>query len=322
MIITMIFASSTTLIYHIDMKIIELNSTISEDIQGLRLDQALARLFPEYSRAKLQQWIKDGHVQIDGSPCKQRDKVALGQKVDINATLSIETPDAPEDIPLNLVYEDSELLIINKPSNIVVHPGAGNKAHTLLNALLNHAPELANLPRAGIIHRLDKDTSGLLVVTKTLESHTHIVNQMQKREVKREYIALVHGEFISGATIEAPIGRHPKQRTKMAVAKNGKDAVTHYRIKQRFEGFTLLDIQLETGRTHQIRVHMAHINHPIVGDKAYGRKQHVSNIIQEFPRQALHAVKLTLQHPQQGELMTWECKPPGDIEKLLKALSE
>ncbi len=310
------------------MKKIELNTIFREEHNGLRLDLALAHLLPEYSRGRIQQWIRDNHAYVDGISRDQRFKVSSGQNIQLIAEIKIETPDMAEDIPLNIVFEDESLLIINKPAGIVVHPGAGNREHTLLNALLHHHPELANLPRAGIIHRLDKDTSGLLIIAKTLAAHHYLVNEMQERGISREYIALVQGNIISGGTIDLAIGRHPTARTKMAVREDGKEACTHYRVKKRFQGFTLIDVALDTGRTHQIRVHMMHIKHPLVGDKMYGgqtRKpkgcpSELLQLVQQFPRQALHARKLSLVHPVSQELMSWEVELPEDLMLLIKSI--
>jgi len=310
------------------MKKIELNTTFCEEVHGLRLDQALAKLLPDYSRARIQQWIRDDCAVVDGTARPQRYKVSSGQEIHLNAEIKIATADKAEDIPLDIVYEDQDLLMVNKPPGLVVHPGAGNREHTLLNALLHHAAELANLPRAGIVHRLDKDTSGLLIIAKNLETHNAVVTQMQNREIKRSYIALVQGNIISGDTIEMPIGRHPTHRTKMAIRNDGKNAVTHYRINERFQGFTLLNISLETGRTHQIRVHMAHIKHPLVGDKVYGgglRKPKGCSpdliaLIQQFPRQALHATKLSLTHPKTKDIITLEVPIPNDFKNILLAI--
>jgi len=235
---------------------------------------------------------------------------------------------APQDIPLNIIHEDEALLVINKPAGLVVHPAPGNPDRTLVNALLHYCPALAELPRAGIIHRIDKDTTGLMVVAKTLTAHTQLVQQLQAREIKREYLALVKGEMISGSSIDQPIGRHPSQRTKMAVVGKGKPAITHYRIKQRFGHYTLLHVQLETGRTHQIRVHLAYIHHPIVGDPTYGGRlqfpKDISEDLQQtlthFKRQALHAWRLTLDHPVSKQQLSFQAEPPADFVKLIDQL--
>lgn len=310
------------------MKKIEINTTFSEELHGLRLDQALAKLLPDYSRARIQQWIREDCALVDGQVRQQRYKVSAGQEIHLKAEISASIMDQAEDIPLDIAYEDEDLLVVNKPPGLVVHPGAGNREHTLLNALLHHTPELANLPRAGIVHRLDKDTSGLMIIAKNLETHNALIKQMQNREIKRSYLALVQGNIISGDTIDMPIGRHPTHRIKMAVRNDGREAITHYRVKERFNGFTLLHVQLETGRTHQIRVHLAQIKHPIVGDKTYGgtlRKPKACSVelvtsIQQFPRQALHAANLSLTHPRTKDIITLDAPVPNDIENLLLAM--
>ena len=307
---------------------ITLTSEIPETLDGLRLDQAVAKLLPAYSRSRLQQWIKSGQVTLDGNICKPRELVSTGQTVVIDATLEKEIISEAQPIDLNIVFEDEYIIVIDKPVGLVVHPGAGNPDQTLLNALLHHAPELATVPRAGIIHRLDKDTSGLLVIAKTLPAHHQLVAQMQARSIKRQYICLVQGEIIAGGSIDAPIGRHPKARTKMSVIRSGKPAITHYRVKEKFRGYTLLDVTLESGRTHQIRVHMAHIHHSVVGDPLYGGRpkcptgltEDAIKAIQSFPRQALHAVKLGLEHPITQEYQAWESPLPDDIKTLLTHL--
>ncbi|MDX1514620.1 MAG: 23S rRNA pseudouridine(1911/1915/1917) synthase RluD, partial [Gammaproteobacteria bacterium] len=249
---------------------VRLNGTIPTEFAGSRLDQALARMFPQYSRSRIQHWIRTGCASVDGSPCRPRDAVGGGESVAIEAELEPETRWTPEAIVLNIVHEDPEILVINKPAGLVVHPGAGNKRGTLLNALLHHAPALAAVPRAGIVHRLDKDTSGLMVVAKTLSAHKRLVAQLAAREINREYEALVLGALISGGRIDGPVGRHPTRRTRMAVTGRGRDAVTHVRVIERLPGLTHLGARLETGRTHQIRVHLAHRGHPVVGDRGYG----------------------------------------------------
>jgi 23S rRNA pseudouridine1911/1915/1917 synthase len=303
---------------------------IPQELAGDRIDQALAKLLPEYSRSKLKTWLDQHKITINGEYWQPKDKVAGGETVIIEAEPKKHVIHEPEAIDLNIIYEDNDILVINKPAGMVVHPGAGHRASTMLNALLHHAPELKNIPRAGIIHRLDKDTSGLLVITKTLAAHTFLVKQLQQRKINREYEAIVYGELISGGTIETQIGRHPTQRIKMAVvdAEHGKLAITHYRIIKKFHDFTHLRVMLETGRTHQIRVHLAHIHHPIVGDKAYGGRirlpknapENLVKILQNFKRQALHASKLGLTHPITQEWMEWQIKLPQDMQELLKLL--
>lgn len=308
---------------------INLVKIIPETLDQTRLDLALSTLLPEYSRARIQEWIRAGFVTIDGKILRPKDKVHVNQTVNIAATITNITQSEAQPIALDVVYEDKDIIVINKPAGLVTHPGAGNADKTLLNALLYRYPELAKLPRAGIIHRLDKDTSGLMVVTRNLIAHNKLVAALQKREIKREYEAIVNGEMIAGGTIEAPIGRHPFKRTHMAVKENGKLAVTHYRIIKRFISYTHIRVILETGRTHQIRVHLAHIGYPIVGDPNYSNSKNkisekfnpaLRHKIEQFGRQALHARHLELQHPVTGRLMVWDAKPPKDFEELLEAL--
>ncbi len=295
---------------------------------GRRLDQALAELFPDYSRSRLQQWIKAGQVQVDGHSLKARDKVAGGETVAISASLTEEVTSLPQAIPLDILYEDDSLMVIHKPAGLVVHPAAGNPDGTLLNALLNHDPGLASVPRAGIIHRLDKQTSGLLVVARSLSAHHYLVDQLQQRLVKREYEALVCGVMTAGGTVDAPIGRHPVDRKRQAVNERGKTAVTHYRVLARYRAHSRVRVQLETGRTHQIRVHMAHIRHPIIGDPVYGGRLRLPRACSEdmeaalrgFRRQALHALRLGLVHPVSGEAMSWEAPLPADMLALIEVL--
>jgi len=309
---------------------IQLTAVIGNEQAGQRLDQALAALFSDYSRARLQQWIRQGNVLVDGQLRKPKDKVFSGDEVLLRASFEAQVPCAPEAIPLDLVYEDELLLVVNKPAGLVVHPAAGNPDGTLQNALLHHDPTLVDLPRAGIVHRLDKDTTGLMVVAKTVIAHKTLVEALQAREVKREYRALVVGRPTAGGTVDAPIGRHPSRRTKMAVVMSGKHAVTHYRIAERFRIHTLLAVHLETGRTHQIRVHMTHIHYPLVGDSVYGGRlklppaAHVytRQMLQSFRRQALHAYRLGLTHPATGESMEWQADIPPDMQGLLDCLRQ
>lgn len=303
---------------------------VGMDLAGRRLDQALADLLPEFSRSRLQQWIEQGCVQVDGELRRRRDKVWGGEEVRVDIVLEARGECAPEAIPLDLVYEDEQILVVNKPPGLVVHPAAGNWDGTLQNALLHHAAHLHQLPRAGIVHRLDKDTSGLLVVAKTLTAHKSLVEQLQRRSVHREYRALVGGLLVSGGHIDEPVGRHPRYRTRMGVVASGRPAVTHYRVLERFRLHTLLAVTLETGRTHQIRVHMAHVGHPLVGDKTYGGRPRLPKGaslaliegLRGFPRQALHAVRLGLEHPETGEFMDWEIPMAPDLEALLQRLRE
>ena len=293
---------------------------------GLRLDQALQQLLPDYSRSRLQTWIKDKRVTLDGEYVAPKQAVWGGGKVRVEPELHpSETPFAAEEIALDIVYEDDALLVVNKPAGLVVHPGSGNWQGTMLNALLHHAPQLACIPRAGIVHRLDKDTSGLLVVAKTLTSQTDLVRQLQARSVKRDYLAVVQGLLAHDGKVEAPLGRHPSQRVKMAIVHNGKPAVTHYTVLEQFERHTLIRCSLETGRTHQIRVHMQSIGHPLAGDPVYGGRPLnmpplLRDAVKSLGRQALHAERLGLIHPVSGEAMEWQVGLPQDMADLLKIL--
>lgn len=309
---------------------IQLALRVPAAMQGARLDQAAARLIPDYSRARLQQWIREGALTVDGLIRRPRDKLAGGEELRVNAAPEPSGDWQPEAIPLAIVHEDDSLLVVDKPAGLVVHPAAGNLDGTLLNALLNHAPQLANLPRAGIVHRLDKDTTGLMVVAKTLSAHNFLVEQMQQRLIGREYEAVVQGVMTGGGTIDTSIGRHPRVRTRMAVlARGGKPAVTHYRVLERFGHHTHIRVRLETGRTHQIRVHMAHIGFPLVGDAVYagrlkiprGASPRLQESLRHFGRQALHAVELALEHPETGIRMRWQAPLPEDLCQLLEVLS-
>lgn len=309
---------------------IEQTAQVTEDLDNSRCDQAAAKLFPDYSRSCLQNWIKSGDLLVDGVPVKAKDKVFSGQTITVNVTLHIEPEqDKAQALELDIIYEDDSILIIHKPVGLVVHPGAGNKDNTLMNGLLHHCPALQNIPRAGIVHRLDKDTSGLMVVAKTLQAHHSLVAQLQERSVSRQYYALVQGVITAGGTVEEPIGRHPKNRQKQAVVNfGGKEAITHYRVVEKYRAHTLVRCQLETGRTHQIRVHMSHINFPLIGDKLYAGRPKIPKqcepqmieALQQFPRQALHAFKLGLLHPEDGEYCEWEIDIADDIQQLLALL--
>lgn len=314
----------------IDSKKIHHTFNIPEEYINERLDQTLARLMPDYSRTLIKEWIDAGNVLLNGKPTKGKTKMRGGELVTVEATLKTQAQWEAQAIPLQIEYEDEALIIVNKPAGFVVHPGAGNADQTLLNALLHHAPELQALPRAGIIHRLDKDTSGLLVIAKTPAAYKHISLQLKKRSLLREYQAIVCGTMISGGTVDAPLDRHPLQRTRRAVIDTGKPAVTHYRVAEKYRAHTRLKLQLETGRTHQIRVHMAHVHHPIVGDPVYGgRIQLVKGItpelkqaLKDFKRQALHAFALGLTHPVTDEFMRWEIDLPEDMTQLIQLLRD
>lgn len=291
------------------------------DLAGLRLDQALARLYPEHSRSRLQAWLKEGRIRVDGASPDPKHKVRGGERLELDAApLPEDLSGVAEDIPLSIVFEDDTILVLDKPAGLVVHPGSGNWSGTLLNALLHHAPALAAVPRAGIVHRLDKDTSGLMVVAKTLEAQTDLIRQLQARTVKRHYYALVHGELAGEGEVDAPIDRHPVQRTRMAVVGGGRPALTRYIVRERLGVATLVECRLQTGRTHQIRVHMAHIGHPLVGDPVYGVRRSGEALLAAFPRQALHAFRLGLIHPASGAEMAWQVSLPADFAALLAAL--
>ncbi|MCO2325992.1 23S rRNA pseudouridine(1911/1915/1917) synthase RluD [Pseudomonas aeruginosa] len=300
------------------------------ELGGQRLDQIAAQLFPEHSRSRLAGWIKDGRLTVDGAVLRPRDIVHSGAQLVLEAEQEAQGEWLAQDIELEIVYEDEHILVIDKPAGLVVHPAAGHQDGTLLNALLYHVPDIANVPRAGIVHRLDKDTTGLMVVAKTLEAHTKLVAQLQARSVSRIYEAIVIGVITSGGTIDAPIGRHGVQRQKMAVVDAGKVAVSHYRVLERFRAHTHTRVKLETGRTHQIRVHMSHIGYPLVGDPVYGGRfrippvasQTLVQALREFPRQALHARFLELDHPATGVRMKWESPLPEDFLWLLSLLRQ
>jgi 23S rRNA pseudouridine1911/1915/1917 synthase len=297
---------------------------------GRRFDQVLAELFPDFSRSRLSEWIKSGHALLDGKPARPKDAVKGGESVALAVRRETETTALPEAIGLEIVHEDADTLVINKPAGLVVHPGAGNPRGTLVNALLHFDPRLAELPRAGIVHRLDKDTSGLMVVARSLRAHSALVEQLSGREVHRQYLAIVYGPMVAGGTVNAPIGRHPSDRIRQAVVKEGqgREAITHYRVRERFRAHTLVECRLETGRTHQIRVHMAYAKHPLIGDPLYGgafkppkaATESLLAALRAFRRQALHAEKLSFRHPVSGETLTCTAEMPADMQALLVEL--
>lgn len=309
-----------------------LEASVPFESAGRRFDQVLAELFPDFSRSRLTEWIKSGDALLDGRTAKPKESVRGGEAVTVAARREIETTAQPEAIPLDIVFADDEVLVVNKPAGLVVHPGAGNPRGTLVNALLHFDARLAELPRAGIVHRLDKDTSGLMVVARTLRAHAALVEQLSAREVHRQYLAVVQGTMVAGTTIDAPIGRHPTDRIRQAVVKEGqgRDAITHYRVREKFRAHTLVECRLETGRTHQIRVHMAHIRHPIVGDPLYGGQfrlpkaatESLIETLRGFRRQALHAEKLSFTHPASGDEIACEAPLPVDMQRLCGELRE
>jgi 23S rRNA pseudouridine1911/1915/1917 synthase len=302
--------------------------TLPDELVGLRLDQALSKLLTGYSRTQIQDWIKSHEITVNGKPAKTKDVVIGGESIEVNAQLKAQPAWEAQAIDLDVIYEDDALLIINKPIGMVVHPGSGNSNNTLLNALLHHAPQLKDLPRAGIIHRLDKDTSGLLVVAKTAEALTDLSTQLKNRTVSRIYQAIIFGILTSGGTVDEPIARHPMQRKRMAVMDTGRPSVTHFRVMEKYRNHTRVKVKLETGRTHQIRVHMAHIQHPLLGDPVYGGRLQLPkgatpplvDILRKFKRQALHAYELGLIHPVTREAMTWRAPLPQDMLELIEIL--
>src|SRR3990167_5476055 len=307
---------------------ISLSLTIPDELKGIRLDQALAKLLPDFSRTQIQEWIKNANVIVDNEHRKARDTVQGGEKIAIDAMPKIQPAWDAQPITLNVMYEDDTLLVINKPTGMVVHPAAGNPDHTLLNALLHYCPQLNHLPRAGIIHRLDKDTSGLLVIAKTQPAWMRLLIQMKKRSITRIYQAIVCGLLISGGSIAEPIGRHPLQRKRMTITDTGKKAITHYRIIEKYRNHTRVKVQLETGRTHQIRVHMAHIRHPLLGDQTYGGRLQLPRnaspeliaLLRTFKHQALHASELELIHPTTQKPIHFQAPIPDDMQKLIEVL--
>jgi 23S rRNA pseudouridine1911/1915/1917 synthase len=295
---------------------------------GQRLDQALAAALPQYSRSRLANWVKSGAVTVNGAAARPRDAVYGGERVVVRAETQPDTEVQPESMPLKVAFKDRHLFVIDKPSGLVVHPGAGNRSHTLQNALLALDPKLASVPRAGIVHRIDKDTSGLLVVARTIEAHKVLVEALREHEVQREYLALCVGAVTGGGTVDKPIGRHRTDRLRMTVRADGRDAVTHFRLVERLAQHSLLRVTLETGRTHQIRVHLAHIGHPLVGDPLYGGRRQLTagatagqrKVLKAFTRQALHAARLGFEHPVTGGKVTVDSALPGDFSALLAGL--
>ncbi|WP_018691920.1 23S rRNA pseudouridine(1911/1915/1917) synthase RluD [Algicola sagamiensis] len=309
----------------------QLTGIVPEELTGKRLDQAIAEMFPEYSRSRLKEWILDDRVWVNDNLLNiPKTKMMGGESVRIEAEIEAEQRWEAQDIPLDIIYEDEDILVINKPVGLVVHPGAGIADGTLLNALLHHDPALSEVPRAGIIHRLDKETTGLMVVAKTVPAQTQLVAMLQDREITREYEAVAIGTIAAGGSVDQPIGRHPTKRTHMAVIETGKPAKTHYRVAERFRHYTRLRLRLESGRTHQIRVHMAHLKHPLVGDPLYGGlrrlpKKATDELIEQiksFKRQALHAVRLQFHHPIHGDWMEFEAPVPEDMQTLIQTMRE
>lgn len=312
-------------------EIIQHTDTVPETCLGKRFDQTLAEMFPEYSRSRIKEWILAGHVTLNGAILIiPREKMFGGEVIKISTEVEGDVRFEPQNLPLNIVYEDDDIIVINKPAGFVVHPGAGNPDGTVLNALLYYCPQLDVVPRAGIVHRLDKDTTGLMVIAKTIAAQTNLVDAIQEREITREYEAIANGLMTAGGMVDEPIGRHSTKRTHMAVSPFGRPSVTHYRVMEKFRLHTRLRLRLETGRTHQIRVHMAHITHPLIGDPNYGGRprppknatEDLRDLLRSFKRQALHAAMLSLFHPITGEEMTWHAPIPDDMVNLTNVLRE
>lgn len=309
-----------------------IEATVPEHVAGKRFDQALAEMFPEFSRSRLTEWIKSGDALLDGEIVKPKVAVNGGETVSLAARQQVETDAVAEDIPLEVLYADADVLLVNKPAGLVVHPGAGNPCGTMVNALLHFDPELAQLPRAGIVHRLDKDTSGLMVVARSLRAHAGLIEQLSSRAVHRQYVAVVQGPMVAGNTVDAPIDRHPHERIRMAVVKEGagREAITHYRVREKFRCHTVVECHLETGRTHQIRVHMAYVKHPLIGDPLYGGSfklpkaatEALVEALRGFRRQALHAEKLSFTHPVSGDTLSFESPLPADMVALIDTLRD
>ena len=314
--------------YNQRMKLIQQSFQIEKEHSGSRLDQALQQLLPDYSRSKIQHWIQQGFVCLNRSSCKPRQKVFSGDRVDLDVPAEDVISDRPQNIEFEILHQDEDIFVVNKPADLVVHPAAGHQDGTLVNGLLARDSRLQQLPRAGIVHRLDKDTTGVMVVARNLSAHHWLVEQLQARRVKREYVAITRGVVTAGRTIETGIGRHPQNRKKMAVQSGGKTAITHFQVARKFANHSLVRVQLETGRTHQIRVHMAHINHPLLGDSLYGGRQRIPAGVDEalaeailgFKRQALHAERLSFEHPSSREEVSFEAAVPDDFARLLEAL--
>jgi len=312
------------------MKIIQQQLTINEQTSGLRLDQALCTFLPEYSRSKIQDWIKQGFIQLNETIPKPKMKVYVGDVLQLDIPPTTKTYDKPEQVEFEILFQDEHLFVVNKPAGLVVHPAAGHASGTLLNGLLYIDPALEQLPRAGIVHRLDKDTTGVMVVARTLEAHTSLVDALQLRDIKREYVAITQGVVTAGRTIDEPIGRHPVDRKRMAVQQNGKDAVTHFTVREKYRSHSLIDVRLETGRTHQIRVHLAHLRYPLLGDQVYGGRlaipkgisAELEQLIRNFKRQALHAFRLSFAHPISAEPLSFEAELPQDMTQLIDALRQ
>ena len=314
--------------YNQSMKLIQQQYRIDDAEAGTRLDQTLSQRLPEYSRNKIQEWIREGFIQLNQQPCKPRQKVYGNDLVDLDVPVVSRLSDQPQAVEFEILHEDEDIIVVNKPANLVVHPAAGHQDGTLVNGLLNFDARLEQLPRAGIVHRLDKDTTGVMVVARNLTAHHRLVELLQQRDVKREYIAVTQGVITAGRTIETGIDRHPVNRKKMAVSDRGKPAITHFQVAEKFQHHSLIDVQLETGRTHQIRVHLAHIKYPLLGDPVYGGRERIpagvdaelAQCIRDFKRQALHARRLSFEHPASAKTCHYEAANPADFQSLLDAL--
>ena len=312
------------------MKLIQQQFRVESEYSGFRLDQAVNRLMPDFSRSKVQEWIRQGFICLNREAAKPKQRVYTGDLIDVDVPYVAKISDRPEQVDFEIVHQDEEIIVVNKPANLVVHPAAGHESGTLVNGLLNIDSNLELLPRAGIVHRLDKDTTGIMVVARSLKAHANLVDQLQRRLVKREYLAITQGVVTAGRTIETGIARHPQNRKKMSVQGYGKTAITHFRVIQKFPHHSLIKVQLETGRTHQIRVHMAHLRYPLLGDMLYGGRQRMpggistelATQLNEFKRQALHAQKLGFEHPGSGLNCSFEAAIPQDFQNMLDALQE